>query len=1017
MRKLDARQLAREKSLFRYSSALERADFGTVETILQEAERDPLLAKMITEINMVYESETFRLSPSLNHSSNHQKDLLMTTLVLPNQQRSMQRWLPITLAAACISMLFIGALMLRPIRPNNLQSGVQVQLTATPTAAATATLIPSPTPATGINAATALQPTAVPPDVQVNVQPAVASSNLTCNSKEAVILSPVNDSVVAGTVEIKGIATAPDFGSYKLELIGLGTGSQYLTVLDGSQPIASVGNLGQVNLSSFPPENYGLRLSVFDAALQVQGRCLVNITLARAAALPDVVVAENVYATAIPLTVLPIKAVVTTETYTRTSPAANATLGMTLTAGVVANIDQQSNDGQWSHVVLDGGKNGWVLSNVLQIETANVEAVAVPSSATGTRGFVSVDQTILRDQPDANAAMIRTIYHNTTVIVTETSADGQWVHITLPNGTQGWLYAKEVQTEGVPQTARPALLCWGIIGDQTAQVFSRPAISGSGVAILTLKPQTKVVIYDVDNQSGNASAWYFVQGATDEGLTVQGWVQDKDFAEHNTCSLPSSPPDQFTVVLPTLVPANAFAQATVITPDASGSTTAPLMATPTAYFDSVLRSNPPVIIITRPIGHIQANTQVQIEAAGFSGISGTNWNYQIRSANGTVELVSQDDLIAATTSNSAGSTSAVPLTMTAATPVPLAMVVPAEVQPAFSIAGSPVCITAIATDGTTMHVTNQLDKAATIYAAPLTNNSNASVVGELPAKGEAVLLSQQYDQQSAPIGALWYLIMTNDEGNKQVTGWISANSINASSSCAPEQLTEVTLTMAGVSSEQPNAAPAPSVAASGQSGRCTVVNQTDQPVPIYTSPLTADSNAAVVGEFPSQSEAVVISQNYDSQSEPNGALWYLIQTIGDKAVTGWISANAVYSWATCATEVANADISTAPVSQAGAGGVMASTVPDTAPLGICHVINPQRDSVPVYSGPSSKTDESTLVNNLTPNFPATVLYQQQNKQTGVVWYLVLAVMEQEKQISGWVSADSVKVLDRCPSLP
>ena len=95
MRKLDARQLAREKSLFRYSSALERADFSAVAAILQEAERGPVLAQMITEINMVYESETFRPSPSLNHSSNHQKDLLMTTMVLNNRQRPMQRWLPI----------------------------------------------------------------------------------------------------------------------------------------------------------------------------------------------------------------------------------------------------------------------------------------------------------------------------------------------------------------------------------------------------------------------------------------------------------------------------------------------------------------------------------------------------------------------------------------------------------------------------------------------------------------------------------------------------------------------------------------------------------------------------------------------------------------------------------------------------------------------------------------------------------------------------------------------------------
>ncbi len=89
MRKLDARKLAREKNLFRYSSALERADFATVEAVLHEAERDPLLAQMINEVNMVYESETLRLSPSLNHSTNHQqKELLMTTIILPSTSTS-----------------------------------------------------------------------------------------------------------------------------------------------------------------------------------------------------------------------------------------------------------------------------------------------------------------------------------------------------------------------------------------------------------------------------------------------------------------------------------------------------------------------------------------------------------------------------------------------------------------------------------------------------------------------------------------------------------------------------------------------------------------------------------------------------------------------------------------------------------------------------------------------------------------------------------------------------------------
>ena len=51
------RQLAREKALYRYSSALERGDFEGVSAILGESERDPALERMLLGINEVYRAE------------------------------------------------------------------------------------------------------------------------------------------------------------------------------------------------------------------------------------------------------------------------------------------------------------------------------------------------------------------------------------------------------------------------------------------------------------------------------------------------------------------------------------------------------------------------------------------------------------------------------------------------------------------------------------------------------------------------------------------------------------------------------------------------------------------------------------------------------------------------------------------------------------------------------------------------------------------------------------------------
>ena len=52
-----ARQLARERALYRYSSALERGDFEAVSLVLGEAEGDAALERMVLEMNETYRTE------------------------------------------------------------------------------------------------------------------------------------------------------------------------------------------------------------------------------------------------------------------------------------------------------------------------------------------------------------------------------------------------------------------------------------------------------------------------------------------------------------------------------------------------------------------------------------------------------------------------------------------------------------------------------------------------------------------------------------------------------------------------------------------------------------------------------------------------------------------------------------------------------------------------------------------------------------------------------------------------
>jgi hypothetical protein len=53
---MDRLQFQREKTLYRYTRALDRGDLNTIEQILQEASDDVTLAKMVCEVNEVYHS-------------------------------------------------------------------------------------------------------------------------------------------------------------------------------------------------------------------------------------------------------------------------------------------------------------------------------------------------------------------------------------------------------------------------------------------------------------------------------------------------------------------------------------------------------------------------------------------------------------------------------------------------------------------------------------------------------------------------------------------------------------------------------------------------------------------------------------------------------------------------------------------------------------------------------------------------------------------------------------------------
>lgn len=152
-RKRDPRQRAREKLLFRYSGALERGDFAAVADVLLEAERDPLLERMIVEMNAAYEVERVKPVPHFSRNGHREETAMInTSYVTPKTRERMPAFsLSTTIAAAAAALVLLGVVFFanRPSLPDDGAPSGLLQITeATPTP-----FLPTEPPPSGAQAA------------------------------------------------------------------------------------------------------------------------------------------------------------------------------------------------------------------------------------------------------------------------------------------------------------------------------------------------------------------------------------------------------------------------------------------------------------------------------------------------------------------------------------------------------------------------------------------------------------------------------------------------------------------------------------------------------------------------------------------------------------------------------------------------------------------------------------------------------------------------------------------------
>lgn len=119
-------------------------------------------------------------------------------------------------------------------------------------------------------------PTLTPTPVGTIVPNAPAA--IGCDSPNAQLQIPANGMIVFQPITVTGTANIENFAFYKLELNGPSTFGNFAPLpVDGTQSVASMGQLGQFVPAFYEPGTYQFRLVVFDTTNVPRASCSVTI--------------------------------------------------------------------------------------------------------------------------------------------------------------------------------------------------------------------------------------------------------------------------------------------------------------------------------------------------------------------------------------------------------------------------------------------------------------------------------------------------------------------------------------------------------------------------------------------------------------------------------------------------------------------------------------------------------------------------------------------------------------------
>ncbi len=127
----------------------------------------------------------------------------------------------------------------------------------------------------------------------------------------------------------------------------------------------------------------------------------------------------------------------------RSGPATSYRIKASLVSGQVLYVTERR--GEWLHCQVHGGQDGWIHSSLVKFEEGSDTPGSSGSCGTA-KGYVNGDVVHLRAGPSLNERIKARVVRGQVLYITERRGD--WCHVTVHGGEEGWIHVSLVKLEG-----------------------------------------------------------------------------------------------------------------------------------------------------------------------------------------------------------------------------------------------------------------------------------------------------------------------------------------------------------------------------------------------------------------------------------------------------------------------------------------------------------------------------------------------------------------------------------------